>query len=380
MRACRRIGATASARLGLARRIRSARLGTDGGAPVTMALLLLVATAYPVRAGAEAEHIRVQYAAPKKCPDGAAFIRALRQRTDRFQLASGAEQARVFVVSITAAESLVLGRLEIQGPGAEVSLRDVSGKTCDEVMAALALMTALAIDPSALAAAAPATRAPSPAASADSGDLARSRPDRPSSEAVPVAAVPAAPSAAASPGWQWSVGAQGGASLRLSPTAGLGALLFVEAAAPGASALGPVLRAGLFVNQSEVTVASGAGAKFQWAAALLEGCPLRLGTTHGRLALHACLACHVGVLRGQGRDLDRPEASTNLWTDLGPVARLRATISPRFFLEAQGMLAFPLRRVTYEMHDGGPSAPPTRVFAVPLYGALIGIGVGYGFE
>ena len=45
-----------------------------------------------------------------------------------------------------------------------------------------------------------------------------------------------------------------------------------------------------------------------------------------------------------------------------------------------GMLAFPLRRVTYEVHDGGPSVPSTTVFAVPLYGVLIGIGVGYGFE
>ena len=395
MRVCRRIGA--------------------------IALLLLTATGFPSRASAEPEHIRIQFSAAKKCPDGTAFIRALRQRTGRFQLVSGAEQTRVFVVTITRADSFVAGRLEIQGPGTEISLRNVSGNTCDEVMAALALMTALAIDPSALS---PSARSPtdlSPTAPSPAGSSNRTPPASavsplppPASALAPLAPTPSTSSTAerhdstpartdptrppalpspvtvhspptpssmpVSAPWKWSAGVHGGVSLRMSPTPGLGGLLFVEAAAPGAAVLGPVLRAGLFLNQSDVTLASGAGAEFQWALAMVEGCPLRLVALDSRVALYPCLAVHLGVLRGQGRSLDRPEKTTDLWSDLGPVARIRVAVSARLFLEAQGMLVLPLRRLTFDVKDAGPAQPSTTVFAVPQLGALAGIGVAYEFR
>ena len=46
--------------------------------------------------------------------------------------------------------------------------------------------------------------------------------------------------------------------MRMSPTTGLGGMLFVEAAAPGTAVLGPVLRAGLSLNQSDTALAGGA--------------------------------------------------------------------------------------------------------------------------
>ena len=166
----------------------------------------------------------------------------------------------------------------------------------------------------------------------------------------------------------------------MSPTTGFGGLLFVEAAAPGTTWLGPVLRAGLFANRSDASLASGAEARFEWAAALLEGCPLRLAALETRLALHSCLAFHLGVLRAQGQRLDRPESTTDLWADVGPVARIRVAVATRFFLEAQGMLVLPLRRLTYDVYDAGSAQPPTTMFSVPRLGALAGIGVAYQFR
>ncbi len=361
MRACRRIGA--------------------------IALLLLTAPDFPVYASAEPEHIRIQFSAPRRCPDANAFMRSLRQRTGRFELASGAEQTRIFVVTITRADSFVSGRLEIRGPGTEVSLRNVSGNNCDEVAAALALMTALAIDPDALPPSTPSSTAnvraeaskqappasePSPSVPAVS-NLAPPAPPRSTSSTSP-AIMPI------SAGWKWSAGAHGGVSQRMSPSTGFGGSLFVEAAAPGADVLGPVLRAGLFLNRSDTTLASGAGADFQWAAAMVEGCPIRIGVEGSRVAFYPCLAFHLGVLRAQGRHLDQPEKTTDLWSDLGPVARIRLAVSARLFLEAQGMLVFPLRRPTFDVHDKGPGQAPTTVFAVPLLGVLAGIGLSYEFR
>ena len=196
MRACRRIG--------------------------VIALFLLTATGLPGRASAEPEHIRIQFSAPPRCPDGTAFLGALRQRTGRFQLVSGAEQTRVFVVTIAHADSLVSGRLEIQGPGTEVSLRSVSGNTCDEVMAALALMTALAIDPSSLSSSAPAPSAPTASASSTAehrdSNPSRMEPAHPEVLPSPLAVLAPPPSdMPVSARWKWSAGVHGGSLLRGRP-------------------------------------------------------------------------------------------------------------------------------------------------------------------
>ncbi len=374
MRACRRIGA--------------------------IALLLLIAPDFPVYASAEPEHIRIQFSAPRRCPDASAFMRSLRQRTGRFERAGGAEQTRIFVVTITRADSFVSGRLEIRGPGTEVSLRNVTGNNCDEVAAALALMTALAIDPDALPPSTPSPAATVRAEAAKRAPLA-SKPSPPVpdvSNPAPLAPTPSTSSAGErghsppsippttpdstpiSAPWKWSAGAHGGVSQRMSPTTGLGGLLFVEAAAPGVDVLGPVLRAGLFLNRSDATLASGAGAEFQWAAVMVEGCPIRLVAGESGVAFYPCLAFHLGVLRGQGRHLDQTENTTDLWSDLGPVARIRVAVSARLFLEAQGMLVLPLRRLTFDVQDKGPAQAPTTVFAVPLFGMLAGIGLSYEFR
>ena len=386
-----------------------------------IALLLLTAAGFPTRASAEPEHIRIQFSAPPRCPDGTAFMRALRRRTGRFQLFSGTEQTRVFVVTITRTDASVSGRLEIQGPGTETSLRNVSGSSCDEVMAALALMTALAIDPSARWPSAPSPTVSSPTAPAPGTPSNRTPQAIPVSPLPPSAAAPAPllatpPTAATaaqsesspprmdptlhqplpspmtvqpptmpssmpdSQRWKWSAGAHGGVSLHTSPTVGLGGLLFVEAAAPGSAVLSPVLRTGLFLNQSSVTTANGAGSEFQWAAAMVEGCPIRLVVGEPRIALDPCLAFHLGLLLGQGKNLDRPAKTTDLWSDLGPVARIRVGVSARLFLEAQGMLVFPLHRLVFDMRDRGPTQAPTTVFTVPRLGVLAGFGVAYEFR
>jgi hypothetical protein len=90
---------------------------------------------------------------------------------------------------------------------------------------------------------------------------------------------------------------------------------------------------------------------------------------------------HLGVLRGRGQGrLDQPDTATNLWSDLGPVARIRVAASSRLFLEAQGMLVFPLRHLTFDVQDKGPTQASTTAFTVPSIGALAGIGVCYEFR
>jgi hypothetical protein len=396
-------------------------------AAVSGAVLLFAATALPAQAGAESEHVHIRFSAPKGCPDPTAFMRAVRQRTVRFHIASSLEQARTFAVTITRTSAAFSGRLETRASGSPSSERTVTGQTCDEVMMVLAFMTALAIDPSAAPQSQPAPRPaspsiPSPTTSAPAdasnrgtaGSLAGAspQPDSPAQASSTIAAEPRAakspranpsrspalpprdetptlasapelpePSPGASPSpWIWSAGAHGMVSLGMSPTVGMGGLLFLEAAAPGDGVLGPVLRAGLFLSQSHAALASGAEAKFQWAAVLLEGCPMRLTLWQARVTLHACVAFHLGALRAQGRSLSQAEETTDVWADLGPVARLRLPVWGHLSLEAQGMLVVPLRRISYDVYTTGPSGAPTTVYEIPWVGALVGMGISYQFR
>jgi hypothetical protein len=335
---------------------------------VLFALLVLCrgAVAYP-------ESVRVDYEGASGCPDAAAFMRSLQARTSRFRQATPDEQARRFLVRVTVVGSTFVGRLEIQSPDGSTATRSVEGITCDEVSDALSLMTALAIDPHAMMVV-PKAGAKSP------GQPAQKNPAKEDSQRLPpvAAAVVAPPSTPnVSQPWQWSAGALGHLTLGLSPHLGYGGELFVEAEAPASSKLGPAARAGIFLNQSDVETSTGAAARFQWALAMVEGCPVRLAVMGQRLSAHPCLAFRLGVIRGEGRRISQPRQMVSFWGDAGPVLRLRFAATARLSLEAQGALVLPLYRPTFEITDMGTHMT---AYSVPRIGGLVGMGLSYRFQ
>lgn len=382
MRACRRILATA---------------------------LPLLATALAPPVMAESERVPIQFEAPKGCSDETVFLRALKKRTKRFELVSEPHTTRWFMATIRRSGSSVLGQLEIRGSDSAGSVRNVAGKTCDEVAAALALMAALAIEPNAAHPApprvdapndSPSGTAPSTASESNSTTPSASRPARapdpvmprvlpPPSRPAPVERRESLPPAPILPGepsaavrtrrLRWTAGFHVNASDRVSPGGAWGGALFVETALPGASA-SPVFRGGTFFSRASVALPSGAGADFRWYLALVEGCPLTLTAVDGRLAFYPCLAAQVGVLRAQGSHLDENEASTDVWAEGGPLIRARVALLRGVSLEAQGTLVFPLRRLSFEVEDAGPGNAATTVFAAPWWGVRAGIGVAYEFR
>ena len=324
-------------------------------------------------AAAEPESVRIDYVAPASCPDATAFLRSLRERTTHFRDATPDEQARRFLVRVRAVGSSFSGRLEIRSPDGRTAVRNVDATICDEVSDALALITALTIDPNALtggpkrASQSQAEPPPEPAAG----------PDRQRSPASAAAVAPLPPSAAteASRPWRWSAGLLGHTTFLVSPTLGYGGDIFVEAEAPVSSRLGPAVRMAVFLNQSDVELPTGAAARFQWALVEVEGCPVRLGGM--RLALHPCLAFRLGILHGEGRRISQPKQTVSLWSDAGPVLRLRLAVTARLLLEAQGGFMLPLHRPTFDIVDMGS---PTTAYSVPRLGGSAGIGVAYRFR
>jgi hypothetical protein len=323
---------------------------------------------------AEPEGVRIDYAAPTGCPDATAFVRSLRERTTRFREAAPDERARRFLVRVQAVDSAFSGRLEIQSPDGPTAVRNVEATVCDEVSSALALITALTIDPNALTdspkRASKSQAEPPPGPAAGPPDRQQSSPS-----AAAVATLP--PSGASEPSrpWRWSVGLLGHTTFLVSPNLGYGGDLFIEAEAPVSSRLGPAVRMGIFLNQSDVELPTGAAARFQWALVEVEGCPVRLGGR--RFALHPCLAFRLGVIHGEGRGISQPKQTLSLWSDAGPELRLRLAVTARLLLEAQGGIMMPISRPTFDIVDMGS---PTTVYSVPALGGWAGIGVAYRFR
>ena len=104
--------------------------------------------------------IRIEYAAPSQCPDQASFLDEVRERTTRWHPETGPAPVRRFVIEVTPREGGMRGRLALTDIAGVSAVREVDGATCSDVVEALALMTALAIDPH--ASIAPIRKAPPP--------------------------------------------------------------------------------------------------------------------------------------------------------------------------------------------------------------------------
>lgn len=351
---------------------------TVGGA--TLALVQLLALSGV--AAAELEAVRIDYTAPAACPNGAAFLRSIKDRTTRFRQATVTESARSFVARVSASGSSFSGRLEIVGSDNQTAVRTVNSPICSEVSSALALMTALAIDPTAPTAPT-APNAPNALASKSNPRGAAPRlaaeaeqkpPSFPSTEAASSRLAPEA-STGPSP-WRWSAGVQGHTTFTVTPGVGYGGDVFLDAEAPDSSVLGPAVRAGVFLNQAIVELPSGPTARFTWMVPGIEGCPVRLRAMAMRLAVHPCVAFRIGVLYGEGQSMTRAKHATSLWADVGPLLRLRLEVASRVSIEAQGALILPLYRPTFTILDNGSN---TDAFSVPGIGGSVGIGVSYRF-
>jgi hypothetical protein len=115
------------------------------GAALAAALLC---TALPARA--EKETIALEYRVSAGCPGRAAFVERVHTFTTKAEVASEDNAAlRQFDVHVLRSGSSVRGELTIDDHGAKTT-RQVTGTTCDEVVSALALATAIAVDPDAL--------------------------------------------------------------------------------------------------------------------------------------------------------------------------------------------------------------------------------------
>src|SRR5262245_22102344 len=89
----------------------------------------------------EHERVELRYTAPGECPTRDAVVALVRERTPAVEVATGAP--RVFAITITASADGFAGSLVVDGSAD----KQLTATRCDDLVSALALVTALAIDP-----------------------------------------------------------------------------------------------------------------------------------------------------------------------------------------------------------------------------------------
>jgi hypothetical protein len=328
-----------------------------------------------------AEPVRIQFVGPADCSDAARFLGEVRARTPRVRAASEGEPARVFHVTVSREGDNALGTLVVEDVERASIPRTMQAGSCEEVVGALALVAALAIDPLAVSAGssgareqtdvspmAPSGPAPGPAASA----TPPSQSSAPSGSAAPGATpaggaasrairavLPSAspvgpdgptPLPSAAP-WRLSAGAAFDVLGAAAPSVVVGASAFVEAERDGESSFHPTLRAALAAYGGDAVPAGPGEGRFMWWVEQFDFCPVRFRVASA-FAGKPCATAELGVVQADGAGVSNTRSELRPWVSLGAVARLESGFSRFFAIEVYGGVRAPVTRGTFLFQPG----------------------------
>ncbi|WP_437963010.1 hypothetical protein WME76_48295 (plasmid) [Sorangium sp. So ce119] len=309
------------------------------------------------RAQPTAAPLQIEYRAEAGCPTEADFRERVVARLRR--PLGEADAANAYVVTIEKSDRRFTGRLGVRAADGAASDRDVSGDTCDDVVAALAVVTALAIGTH--AADAPASAA-APAASASA-----------SAAAVPPAPVggerprPPPPVPAADTATRLTLGAQLLYGAMVGPQA-IGARLFAEPPVGATDGdIGP-LRFHADLEVSSDIPAAGGSASFRLAAVAADACPF--GAAYGALRLAPCARVEGGLLSASRRGDAPVRSAARGWLALALPVRARLLLWGPLVLDAEAGIRMPLLR-------DGLLVEGAEVVAAPPLEGVSAIGLGW---
>lgn len=298
------------------------------------------ASAFPGTATGETKR-PFAYEVPSECPGRTVFEVEVERRS---RAGSTAERSRE--VSVTRApEGHFVGRLVL-----EDGERELVAATCPELVAALALATAMARDASGTAAST--TELPAESLAATTIETRSSA----STATPPVERRPR-------PALGVAIGGTTAAAPQLVPTLGVFA---------GIEAVKYALRLSAVAARSGQTDLVTGSADFDRWTGRLALCPFAYHVTPLRIA--PCAAGEIGLLVGSGRALPQAQSRPLPWLSALLGARVQWNVGGGLFLEGEGWAEMPLLRHTYILR------PQTTVFSVPSIGVGAGLAVGYLFS
>jgi hypothetical protein len=323
------------------------------------------------------EQVELHFVGSPECPGEANFVREIAARVRRpieWVAASGALRV---AVTVTQGQDHATGTVRIVARDSEPTRREFSADTCAEITSALALVTALTLDPNARTdALAPSDDQPvSPA------------PSRPESPPLPAPApAPAPMPPVAAPPTRKPYAATPTSRERVRYVAWLGPMAGLDAGyAPGplvtfGLSLGarlaitprfsPSLQLSPLWGKTGATGPAASDGSFAWAMARLSACPLNVQLTSW-LGLEPCLQAELGRLTATGQASPKlvAESAERWWAAAGAGLALHVDRGPWF--------------ARFETHATVPATRDTFVFVEPYQQvhrpSALGYGLGLGF-
>ncbi|MBN9160317.1 MAG: hypothetical protein BGO98_29700 [Myxococcales bacterium 68-20] len=306
------------------------------------------------------EPIALRYEGRDGCPTGAHFLGRIITHTSHWTLANAEDNARLFVARVERGSKGYTGSLSVTGTDGAKSIRKVAGSSCDEVVRGLAMITAVAIDPTVIDA----------------------RPDVVEDEPLPVPPVENAPPCPVQPAEKRSpisrlhpasppkryavVYAEGGPGVSSALVGSPVTIITVEVGVR----LPPLRRRWLapsftlgFRQSLPWGTQSGTGqSQFLWTAGAVGVCPVAFPAGES-LDVTPCVSVDAGTLFAKTTGLPRNDLAHRFWLDVGLNAGIRWALSPKASLRALAGVVFPLTRDRFLLEDASlvSQAPPVGV-------------------
>jgi hypothetical protein len=318
----------------------------------------------------QGQAFRLEYWAEGQCPDAIEFARQIQTRAPRLRPAVADEPALGFYAELSERAGAATGRLTARTPDGREVMREVHGATCDDVVEALALIAALAADPTqaaaagAVHAAAPLGSSPSPSPSRR--QLARRHLDLPEPEVVE----PPDPAQR----WTFGVGAGLGFDSSISPNPGYGLSVEFAAEGKGGTLFRPLFALSAIRAAAATTETQAGYASFTWLAFRGAACPLRW-PEDTPLFVRPCVFFDAGVLEGNVSLEALNHDQSKSWFAVGSFARVEALADEVLSFQLDGGVTAALKRDSFDAGYGAQSA-----FQVPAAGILGRIGLSYRFQ
>lgn len=334
---------------------------TPGGGLAHFALVVALGAPDPASPPAPIP-LRIAFEAPSDCSSLEAFYQGVRARTERVRLAEPGESATEIRVRMSQAGGSTHGELRMQGEKGETDTRRVDGGSCDEIVEALSLTAALALDPAARV-------APAPAAAPEASPPPKPPP--------PVAPPEEEPLEEPSETGTTSLGLELGAKLMVgqvvSPFVTFGGELVARVRFVRGDREGPSLGLG-FVRLQNDLFREPDDASIRFTGASLTGCPARWDVS-GVLTLEPCALLVAGWIAAEGRNLSHTEATRRPYYAGGGSLTAGLPVGDVAF-EISGGFTIPF--VTRQFVTGQPGSE-TLVGETPAVSPFGGIGLAVGF-
>lgn len=310
----------------------------------SVALMLVSAIAWPRE---PLEEVSIEYhSAP--CGDAASFVDQVRERTNNFRLSDRASEVRHFEVTIAQSKPQYVGELRIVSRDQSSQVRRVEGESCEALFDAMALMTALAIDPSAPSSPDPdrvdEEEQPEPRETTPTAE-----PDQGEDQAEVLAPDVNEPAPESSSIWRFSAGAHLVATQGLVARPLWGGQFDAGAVWVRRGVWSPALRLLGRLQGSGSVPASQGSAQFQLFAVGFEGCPAQL--VLAGVSLRPCGVARLDLLQGSGVDVENARSEQKTFGSLGAALRAEIKLHHRVGLDGSLEGTFPLRRDRFLIGD-----------------------------